>query len=184
MYVKTVDLPDSIRTALKSVGYGKSDIEVNIQDSVSLFDAGSDGRRGFAIIINLSSGESEIRYGSWGGANAFVTNVIDADDRSHKLGHNCAVVRGSEGYGSTYASLYLDPSNVLPCLKSVETLDEEKMKVLLAFKSLTSAGRKGILFGKDKIINELVELGYLSKSGRGLSITTSGKNICGKRSYF
>lgn len=184
MYVKVNVLPDSIRSGLKSVNYGKVDIEVKISETVNLFDAGSSGRRGFVVLINLGTGESEIRYGSWGGGNMFVQNRIDSDDRDHKIGHNCAVIKGSEGYGATYGVLYLPPSNVMKCLESVETLEEGKMQVLLAYKSLTSAARKDVLRGKEAIINELVESGYLSRNGRGVSITTKGKNACGSRSYF
>jgi hypothetical protein len=96
MYVAVKELPNSLIRALASIGYGKKDIDVNIQDTVSLQVSGGDGRRGFALIVNLATGETHMLQGSWGGSNMFnPDNRVDLDQRDHKLGENVAVSLGS-----------------------------------------------------------------------------------------
>lgn len=59
------DLPSSIQDALASVGYGRKDVAVESAEQVSICDPGGAGRKAFAILLDLATGESKTHWGSW-----------------------------------------------------------------------------------------------------------------------
>jgi hypothetical protein len=103
--VETKALPAALRSALAAVGYGKSDVRVSAADTVSLQDFGSAGCRSFVCLVNLETGERDIRFGSWGGPGiGSAGNAVDLDSRQHRIPLNGAVISGAEGGGQpTYA---------------------------------------------------------------------------------
>lgn len=174
-------LPDSLQSALRSLGYKSKDINVIIQDTCSLSDAGGSGRKGFSCLVNLQTGEHETLRGSWGGANMFnPNNRVDTDTQSRILGENLAVIKGSIGE-YTFAQIYIGNKNVVPNLLTEEKLDLNSRQVLYCYR-LKSAYRKDELDRLNKtnaviqITNDLIKNGYLKKDGRGMSLTTKGKN--------
>jgi len=178
MYVKVSELPDCLQKALSSVGYHRPDISVVTAEHVSLFDAGSSGRRGFVILVNLSTGEQRTTLGSWGGSNAYNPhNAVDLDTNPYDLPENGAVIRGSEGDGPVLANLYLNPKNIAPWLPSVNDVTSEEKEILAQFRSLKPAYRN--ITGKETIVQSLVSRGYLKRNKVGATqITTEGKNAC------
>lgn len=182
-YVPVKELPSSIRRALESVGYRRKDISWEVRESISLLGAGGAGRQEFAIILNLTTGEAVRMNGSWGGSNAFSPgNRVDNDDRSHKLGENCAVIKGSTGNG-TFAYLYLSSANVIAALEAPAEVTLRARQILYCYKSLKSGPYRQDELSRMKAseseIADLVTAGYLKKDGRGIQITTSGKNAVG-----
>lgn len=183
-HCKVSELPNSIQSALKEVGYNKSDISISAKESISLMDSGSDGCRAFYVIIDLSGNNPpKMEYGSWGGANPFTVNRVDLDSNYYAIPNNIAIIQGSEGGNRpVMARITLSPSNMLPALKAAPSLSEEQRKALAAHRGLTSAGRKEFFSrNKDlaKLIPELIAKGYLKQNKAGaISITTEGLNAC------
>lgn len=98
-YVDVADLPEPVLAALKSVGYGRKNIEVRAEASVVLGDmSAGNGRRAFAVLVNLDTGEHVVRHGSWGGINAFDrVNPVDNDQNAYPLPPNGVAITGSRG---------------------------------------------------------------------------------------
>lgn len=181
MYVEVNALPDSLRNALSSVGYRKSNVEILIRPTVALSDMGGEGRRAYACLVKLDTGEHHITLGSWGGPCIFAaSNPVDNDNRSHTLPHNGAVIKGSEGGNHPVtATIYIGSSNVLPCLPAPVELTERQRKIMGWFGMLTSAARKENIVRHRVTPDELqalVTMGLIKSVGRGLGITTAGEN--------
>lgn len=184
-YASVKTLPRSIQRALENAGYRRKDIDWEVREKVSLLGAGGAGRQEFAIIINLSTGEYERLNGSWGGANPFnPTNRVDNDDRQHALGENCAVIKGSTGgQHGVFAHLYLSSANVIPQLEAGEKAPLRSRQILYCYKGLKAGPYRqealSRLSVQESEIADLVSKGYLKKDGRGIQITTEGKNAVG-----
>ena len=183
------ELPDSLQKALRAVDYNKRDVEVRIQDEVSLVCSGSEGRRAFAAIVNLATGENEILWGSWGGANMFnPENRVDVDDRMARLGTNAAVVKGSTGYHGNWATIYIGQANVLPMLPSGEQLPLKQRQILYCHSGI-KAGPYRVeelrsIGATSAEVDALVASGHLKRSSNGATqITTLGKNGIGGKGY-
>jgi hypothetical protein len=187
MHIAVKELPEILQRALKSVDYNKKDINVQSRETTSVYCAGGQGRQGFAIIVNMASGDMRRMNGSWGGANMFnPNNAVDLCNESIALVENMAVITGAIGYPSTYASIDIAPTNfarLLPSGEQVE-LSETELKVLAIHRGIKSSYRRdefrraGIA-NVDEIINSLVARGFLSRNKNGaVAITTSGKNAC------
>lgn len=182
MYVNVKDLPYCLQEALARVGYTKKDVALEGREKVCLLDSGSDGRRAFAVLIDLETGERRTTYGSWGGANMFnPTNVVDLDDRAHTLPVGGAVVLGSEGYGGVMARIFLHPENLTKLLPMKVDVSDKDRAILEAIGSLKSGPyrREALqrIRATDEDINSLVARGFLNKNKAGaVSITTEGKN--------
>jgi hypothetical protein len=177
IYSLVKDLPKCIQNALNSVKYHLKDIEINVTDTVCLLDGGCEGRKAFAIIINLATEEYHTEYGSWGGSNMFSNNRVDNDNRNHLLGEGVVVIKGSIGM-KTYARIYIGNKNIIPMLPN-EQLDLLSRKILYIYRALKSAFRAEEIRrigATDNEINKLIESGYLKKDGRGIQITTKGKS--------
>ncbi len=182
MYVKVYELPESLINALKIVGYARQDIEIKVSETESLSNQGSDGYRAFAVVVDMSSGQSETLTGSWGGSNMFnPANRIDLDNKDRVLGSNVAVIKGTEGgtSGSVHASITIGPNNVVKALVTTEDVSLKEKNILYCYGALKPAYRKEELKrlgAVDSELDSLIERGYLKRDGRGITITTKGKN--------
>ena len=181
-HIKTKELPEVLQSALRAIGYHRPDIAVEGTEKVSLFDAGGEGRRGFSVLLDLTTGDSRKVQGSWGGANMFnPSNVVDLDDREHTLPPNGAVIQGSEGYKGVYASIYLHPSNIAKVLPPKTEISDKDRSILYAYGCLKSGTYRqeelSRIGASQADIDSLVTRGLLKKAINGAtSITTEGKN--------
>lgn len=188
MYIATRELPNTLRNALASTGYGKVDVEVVASTSYSLADAGGSGTRSFAAAVNLATGESGMTRGSWGGSNPFnPRNVVDNDDTPREIPENFAIIQGSEG-GSrpVMARILVRPetlTGLLPVAGDELTEAEKKaITVICAYKSSHRAEYFARLVGGAYDISHPVLASLLSRkmikvnAGGAISITTEGKN--------
>lgn len=183
-YQLVSELPQCLIDALKSVAYSKRDVEILPREKTSILCAGGSGRRGFAILVNLSTGEYKTHVGSWGGANAFnPDNQVDLNDRNYPIPENGAVVLGSEG-NKTFATIYLNPKNVLAALPEGDVLSDIDRKIMYAYGCLKSGpyrndelARCGVSDPKnDPNILSLINRKFLKMDGRGIQMTTEGRN--------
>jgi hypothetical protein len=180
MHIAVKDLPESIQSALRSVSYGGKDISVQPKERVSIQCSGGAGQRGFAILLDLASGRQEIHQGSWGGANIFNQhNSVDLDDRMHDIPVGGAVITGSQG-NRTFATVYLHPDNMVKLLPAPAELSDKERRIMYAFGCLKSGDyRKEELSragATEADIDALISRGFLKRDGRGVQITTAGKN--------
>ena len=193
MHIKIKELPVSIQKALLSVGYGRTDIAVNVTDQIDLQCSGGAGVRGFAIVLNLDTGESKQFLGSWGGANPFnPTNRVDLDSNLHTIPVNGAVIKGHTG-NTCYASVYVSQANVVKALDAPKLeLTDNELGVLKVIKRVRSGYRKDYFFGYEsreyfskpltqgeysEAINCLSAKGLIKiNKAMAVSITTEGKN--------
>jgi hypothetical protein len=192
-YVNTRDLPEPVQDALKAVGYGRADIEVKAVDSVTLGDMGpGTGRRAFTVLVNLSTGRHKVSFGSWGGINMFDgVNPVDNDHRPWVLPPDGVAVKGSSGYGTTFAQLYVTPTSELAQARTpiAATAHEPTPKVELD--ALYAHGcLKGGQYRRDHlarkgvpaaVVDDLVTRGLLKRNKAGATtITTEGRNVLGE----
>jgi hypothetical protein len=181
MYVQINQLPTVIVQALKSVEINKNDIKLQVSETVKIMQAGGAGRRGFATIINLQTGEFKTTLGSWGGANMFNPgNLVDLDDSSHSLEMNvCALT----GYVGESATLHVFPNNLQAFISTNNVeLTPAQEYVLAVYSGFTSAYRKELISRKKlnflQVAKELEEKKLLKVNKAGAaSITTEGKNV-------
>ena len=189
MYIPVKDLPPALQSALAAVDYAKKDVEVNAADKVSIQVGGGQGSKGFAIVVNLMTGQHKVMEGSWGGANMFnPRNQVDLDRNEHTIPEGGAVVKGTMGYGGTWAVIYVHPASLAPLLPTQKSeLTEKQRKILAVFKQLISSARKEYLHrlkATQQDIEELIAGGYLKRNAAGsISITTLGKNNAGRDYY-
>lgn len=198
-YVLVKDLPPSLQTALRQVGYGRKDIRVETSTSYSPLGAGEKGRRAFCVAVNLVTGETKAKMGSWGGANMFVNNQVDLDTSTYPLPVDGAIIKGSSGGGGpTLAHILIRPDNVIKLLGSgtgegvegspeKEELTEQDKKALLIIKTYISSYRKdafsreelGKYVPENPILQKLERMGLIKVSKAGVQITLDGKNVAG-----
>lgn len=184
-------LPPVVQRALRDLGYGRRDIEVRAADAVSVRESGGDGYRGFACIINMSTGDYKIMRGSWGGANPWSTrNQVDMDEGRHSIPPNGAVIKGTEGGGRpVYAVLYVNPDAMPTYLPEKPTLTPDEDKALAIISGIKPGYRADSfdrydlgLYTKDNpIVRSLVEKGLVKATGAGIQITTEGRNAVNPR---
>lgn len=197
------DLPDSLREALKSVGFRKSDIDVIPSEKIQMQSAYGDGYRAYIALVNLGTGKRDVQYGSWGGANMFANKPVDTDRQEYPIPENGAAIMGQEGGGRPVsATVYVNPRTIATMLPASENLSGEEKRLLNIYVGLTSAGRKdemermlqdvrfsvkdykegGRLADKkkaeiDAMIDSFVKRGYLDRNKVGaMKITIKGKN--------
>lgn len=188
VYSKVKDLPETIQHALSTLGYTRTDIELEISESVSPAVGGGDGYRGFCCIVDIITGQFDTKMGSWGGSNAFnPNNVVDQDINSYNIPDNVAVIKGTSG-GSrpVYATITLSPNNMIKALPEKVDLTDRDKWILYTFKALTSAGRKNEWERENDKPSEadLIRFagnGWITRSSNGAcKITTEGKNVLGQ----
>lgn len=191
MYVKVNELPTIIISTLQNtLGYNRNDIEIQVKTDVSPFGAGSDGKREFIAIINLYNNEVEVKYGSWGGANAFTTNQVDLDTNRYSIPPNFAIIKGSIGGGHpVYAKVIIRPDMMLPCLKEGVKLSARLQWIIDTLCVYNSIGRKNEFYAncrtppQEQEWQQLESLGLIKRNKAGsVSVTTEGKNVK-KNSY-
>ncbi len=175
-------LPMSLQDALATHGYHRKDITVKVREKESLSQAGSSGSQAITVLVDLSTGETKTLVGSWGGSNMFnPSNRVDMDTESRVLGMNLAVIKLSKGDHPTYGTITIGPSNVLAALPAKPSLSLIQRQVLYCFNSLKSGPYRQQELSRlgsavMLTITELIALGLLKKDGRGIAITTDGKN--------
>ena len=185
-YVKLNTLPESVRSALRDLGYAKADIEIKASESVSVGSGGSQGRRSFFALLSLDGHTAHrISYGDWGGSNPFSCKQVDNDFSSHTILPGFAVITGSEASKTAvFATLHVHPSNLTPFLPITTPLSDKDKVILRSFKNLTSAGRKNewTIYNPESAptpedLASLVARKLLKVNKAGsYSITTDGKN--------
>lgn len=186
-YVATKDLPDVVREALKSVGYGRADIAVETGTTVTLSSSGGKGSRAFATLVNLANRTYQTSWGSWGGQNAFTPdNPVDNDSNSYPLPAHGVAIRGSRGGGRpVFATLYVPSAmraKILPA--ATAELDETDKTALYCYKVYKGGEYRRDELNRHKIgetvISSLVDRGYLTRNRAGATaITTTGRNAVG-----
>lgn len=187
VYTQVKDLPESIQSALSSLGYGRKDIKIEVSESISPSVGGGDGLRGFCCIVNIETGERKTDVGSWGGQSMFAesaSNRVDSDHNSYIIPPNFAVIKGSSGRDRpVYATITISSSNVIKALPEKVELSARDQWVLYTFKALTSAGRKNEWERENDKPSEadlirFAASGWIKRRSDGAcSITTEGKNI-------
>ncbi len=185
MYVKVKELPTSLQNALSSVGYGRHDIEVKASETYTMSPGlGGNGSRGFTACLNLNTGEWRTVHGAWGGANAFET-TIDHDTAWRDLPAGIAIISGSEGHASTYATISVAPATLAALLPQPDhNLTRAQKVVLMGLKTLKSSYRRDEAYRYkvreheyNATLGELVSLGLAKMAKNGATqITTEGKN--------
>jgi len=180
--VQVKELPEVLQKALKSVGYGRRDINVSARAEVDLNPYAGEGQKGFAVVVNLATGVYKASEGSWGGANMFVARSIDTAQASYPLPPDGAAIVGTSGYHGTSASISVHPSALAPLLPGNADVTERERRIL-AMLGFTSAYRKE-LFADNKVtpdeVDALVAKKLVAKNKAGaLSLTTAGKNAAG-----
>lgn len=180
--IRTKDLPDCLKVALKEVEYGAQDIGVEVSSTISPLSQGGQGSRGFTLVVELSTGKFTKRLGSWGGAS-LEHKQVDFDDRSTPLLEGFAVIKGTMGFPRTIATISINPANVAKFLPEPTKITERQRGILRAFRELTSMGRRDE-WARNPVnaptveeLNELVKLKLLARSSNGATkITVEGKN--------
>lgn len=202
MRVLTKDLPESIQACLKAVEFGGRDVEVAVATEESKIAGGAtgDGWRSFFGVVNLTTGDHKVSWGSWGGMNPYEAKAADyVSDAEISVRAGFAIVVGSRGGAKpqSYPTVYIHASNVVAgMLESGKALEGELASVLRCYRELKSgtyreeglmrvaehynpdanyAVRKAWIAVQQM---KLEELGYLKTSKSGAkSLTLEGKNV-------
>jgi hypothetical protein len=189
IYTLVSDLPAAIQRALSSVKYGRKDIRVETGEKVSPFGGGQDGYREFVLIVNLSTGEYDGEYGSWGGSNPFNrTNRVDNDTKSYEIPPNFAVIKGSTGGGKpVYAYLTVRPDMVAGWLPAPTSLNPRQQYIIDVLKGYNPRGRKDEFNRYRRVPPSAAEFEALKDKGLvkinkagSVSLTVEGKNAATK----
>jgi hypothetical protein len=184
--VQVKDLPDAVKNLFKKIRVRPSDVEVRPSASYNLGMASAygDGYRGFGYVINLVTGEYKAWESPWG--------MLIPDQKAMPIPVNGAVVIGQQGgtrRGMRVSYLLINPQNmglILPQEKI--DLSKEEEKALAVINEYNSRGRKeefprfglGEYSSNNQYVKRLLQKGLLIKKGRGLRVSTSGKNLAKK----
>lgn len=175
-YSAIKDLPDILQKALLSVKYYRADISIEGKEQVSIHSCGCNGRRAFAVLVDLEHNTYKTTYGSWGGPNMFTTNPVDSDEREHTIPPNGAVITGYSGGGGkpALANLYLHPSNIVKFLPPKPELTDAERDCLRQLATLKPAYREK---PSPAVLTTLLSKGLVKQNKAGaLQITTAGKS--------
>jgi hypothetical protein len=181
------DLPDTIRKALKSLRYGRRDIEV-IPSNKFRAGAGFEGNRAVAVVVNIKTGRViDKQMGSWGGSNMFENREIDQPG-DQSIPNGAAVIAGSMGGRGNFLSIYVKPNNLDQLMLTededeVDLTDKEvKALEIMGYKSGYRAdyffrARLGEYNRDNPIIQSLADKGLVRLMSNGITVTTKGKNV-------
>lgn len=177
-------LPATVQAALKAAGYHRKDVPVKPSETFQLAGGYGNGYRGFAVAINMETGETRGFSGSWGGANPFERKQVDNDDRQHPIPVNGAAFVGQEGGGRPVSgTLYVRPDQVTALLPAADPVSDRERSLLAIFGGIKGGYRREYLDAAGATpeeIDALVARGFLSRNRAGaISITTAGKNARG-----
>jgi hypothetical protein len=182
IHVAVKSLPMALQRALDSVAYGRKDIALNGRETVRISDSGGAGKRCFAIIVNMGTGELKTLWGSWGGPNMFNRdNAVDLDGRSHAIPPNGAVIRGHIG-GTVDAEVYVRPDALAPMLPAIPTATDEELAALYCYSAIKSGPYRQDELRRRNVtqatVDACVSKGWLKRASNGAtSITTEGRNV-------
>lgn len=184
MHISMKKLPQCVINAAASDGHKRADIKAVECDAVSPFYPADQGSRGICIVVNLKTGNKTKTYGSWGGANMFVSPPVDSLDQPIPIPDSCVVLKGSTG-NLNLLTLYAR-AEFLSQFEEDEKQDltEREMTVLWAHRSLNSKGRKEHYYSRgltaaqlDLAKSGLENKGLLKIAKNGASkLTTAGRN--------
>ena len=133
IYTECKELPNSIKSALRSVGYNRNDISIEAREEMSLASPPAfEGSRGFTCVIDLASGQHRIEHGSWGGRNPFEHHAVDCDENLYPMKAGVAILQGESGGRGCFAHLYLHPDNMCKFLPAVPTLTATKARKVVS----------------------------------------------------
>jgi hypothetical protein len=172
-----------------SVLFKRDSCAVEPHEKVSRSGARGDGRRAFVAVVDMSTGQSKIEWGSWGGPNMFnPRNAVDMDRASYPIPPNVAVVEGSIGT-KTYATVSVRPDAIVALLPAGPSVSERDKRILNDYVGLTSQGRKNEWERyperrpTEAELEALAARKLLKRAKNGAtSITTEGRNaIAGER---
>ena len=109
------------------------------------------------------------------------SNQVDLDDTARPIPQGFAIIKGSQG-GQVYASIYLNPANMVELLPSATALTPAEQSILGQMLRLKPAYRT---FRKDSAeFLGLVERGLVKvNKGGAAQITTDGKNALQASGY-
>lgn len=182
-YIETKTLSRLLQNVLKGVGYGARDIQVMPSSTADLSVAAGDGTRGFAVLVNLDTGETKRFTGSWGGTNMFVRTAVDDSDGIGALPPNGCVVKGTTGYPRTFAYIYVHPSAMGKFLPGGETeeLTDIEQQAIYCFCAIKGGEYRREELRRRRVSTETVESlvsrGYLKRNKAGaIQATTKAKN--------
>jgi hypothetical protein len=185
-YVSTSDLPDSLRAALRELGYHRPDVAVEVHENASRHDVSGAGYRAYCCVVDLATGRRRIERGSWGGPNPYQAPAVDRDQAAYAIPAGAAVINGREGGAQPVsATITISPANAAALLPAAADISRREAWILYCYKALTSAGRKrefeeGGAGGRppsEAELDALAERGLLKRAKNGrTSITTAGKN--------
>lgn len=187
-YIAVRELPDSLQSALRSVGYGRKDIEVKTGTSYSVQGIAGDGERAFTVAVNLDTGQFQTEMGSWGGANMFTRNHVDSDKASRPLPVNGVVIKGHSGGGRpVYAYIVANPAAMTKLLPETteQELTKEEIKALNIIAGI-KGGYRARYFDDHRLgtygttnphLVSLAAKGLVKITGVGVAVTTEGRNV-------
>lgn len=184
----TKDLPDTLKDALKAVGFRKPQVRVETGTTYNVQNMGGDGYQAFAMAVDLDSGQTKLIQGSWGGPNPYEVKQVDRDNQNHPLPVGGAVVLGSRGGGHPVsASIRVHPDNLQKLLPGgdEETFSDDELVALEILASSTSAYRKesfpraglGAYGPQNVILKSLAAKGLINLTGAGVKLTVKGANV-------
>lgn len=190
MTVATKELPAVLRSALKNLGFHRSDIAVRTAEKFSAALCANDGERGFICVLNLATGDVKQERGSWGGANIFEAKIVDRDEAKRDLPVGFAVILGYEGGGRPVsASVTVHPQTMAPGLLPAASpeLPLTQQAALYGVRCLKGGPHRaehfdraglGVYGPENEHIKALLAAGLVAVNKAGsVSATTAGKNV-------
>ena len=191
VWVDVRDLPLPIQKALKSVKYGRKNIQIQESRTYQMSGSSGDGRKAFTIAVNLGTGKYQIEWGSWGGPNMFnPQNSVDLDTKPRPIPPNNVVISGNIG-GRTWAYIEAHPDNLTKLLGAGDDdakLTEQQMIALSIIGGIKGGYRReyfernnlGDYSPENPLVISLAKLGLINVMRNGaMKITTKGQNVRG-----
>lgn len=181
VHVQTKDLPDFVKSVLRTNNYNRPDVAVVIADGpVSVGGPVNDGQRGYTVAVDLATGNvSQTIMGSWGGGEG------TALDRGATVNvpQNFAVIDGETGH-VPYARIIVAPGTMAGALPEHIDLTDLQRQILGMVRSLNSRGRKDECSYRGisetqymEVCQELATMGLVKINKAGaVAITTKGRN--------
>lgn len=182
-HIAVRDLPASLQRALKSIGYGRRDIEV-VDSGVWFSSNPFEGNRAVSYTVDLKNGFiTDAQKGSWGGANPFQTRSLDRDER-RTVPHGSAVISGEKGGRGNFLSIYVNPGALKIEEEAVDLSADEK-RALNIIGGIKSGYRQdefrryglGEYGPNNWLIQNLADKGLVKIMRTGIQITTKGRNL-------
>lgn len=193
--INAATIPDCLRAALAACGKKGGTVEIKAAERIHAGGCAFTGNRPVACAVNLDTGErSEIRHGSWGGANPFVDVPLDRP-KDVAIPPRTAIVEGETGGRGTFVKVYVHPASLAPLLPQGDRpeLCPELQRTLDAHCGLNSRGRSDHFRrnpvqypgGLDAAKTELARLGLLQVSRNGAAkVTAAGRNARKETSIY